>query len=226
MLSQQMKSIDFFKLEDGNLQLSLSSNSVANYNVQYKNISQKLSPIIDPLLLFFERVDSQLATTDKKGSFAPLSGEINSLLNPPQHSPVTLHSFARRVDSHPPSLNRIYYYSEGCSQSMACIVNRFGECCLTLLNKLWYTYSYIYKVSSNSTFYYNLFVVVVVILMLTTHQPTTSSNFVSPSPHQSRTQSFTITDHTFLVDWSFKFSDHPLCLTVADALNNTYSEDF
>ena len=35
-----------------------------------------------------------------------------------------------------------------------------------------------------------------------------------------------MTDHTSLVDWSFKFSDHPLSLTVADALNNTYSEDF
>ena len=34
----------------------------------------------------------------------------------------------------------------GCfSQSTACIATRFGECSSTLLDKLWYTYSYIYK---------------------------------------------------------------------------------
>ena len=39
MLSQQMKSIDCFKLEDGDLQLLLSlSNLVANYNIERNSI--------------------------------------------------------------------------------------------------------------------------------------------------------------------------------------------
>ena len=110
---------------------------------------------------------------------------------------------------------------------MACIDNRFKECYLTLLNKLWCNYSYIYKVSSISRIYYNLFLLLlVVILMPTTHQPSTSSILVSPSPYQSRTRSFTMIDHISIVNWSLRFSDHTLCLTVALALNNTYSEDF
>ena len=62
--------------------------------------------------------------------------------------------------------------------------------------------------------------------MPTTHQPTTSSNLVSLSPHQSRTRFFIMTDHTSIVDCSFKFCYHPLCLTVDHALKNTSSEDF
>ena len=39
MFSQQMKSIDCFKLENGNLHLSLSpSNLVANYNIQHNSM--------------------------------------------------------------------------------------------------------------------------------------------------------------------------------------------
>ena len=103
MLSQQMKSIDCSKFEDGDLQLLLSSNSVANYNVQHKNISQTYSPIDSFLLSRGCSINSQLATTDRKDSFLLSRGcSIDTLLNPTQRSPVP-----------PPSLNRIYYYFEG-----------------------------------------------------------------------------------------------------------------
>ena len=51
MLSQQMKSINCFKLEDDDLQLLLSSNSVANYNHDHpNNISNGQLTVIDSLI--------------------------------------------------------------------------------------------------------------------------------------------------------------------------------
>ena len=118
----------------------------------------------------------------------------------------------------------------GCySQSIACIATRFGECSTTSLDRLWYLYSYIYKLFSSTTttlISTILFLLVVVILMPTTNQPTTSSSIVNPSPHISQNRSFTIADYTSLIDWSFKFADHPHCEHFGVALNNTFSEDF
>ena len=42
-------------------------------------------------------------------------------------------------------LDRFCFSWYGFSQSTACNVTRFGECSSTLLDKLWYTYSYIYS---------------------------------------------------------------------------------
>ena len=127
-------------------------------------------------------------------------------------------------------LNQICSYFDGCfSQSTACITTRFGECSSILLHKLWYIYSYIYRLfSSNTTTIISttLFLLVVNILMPTTDQPITSSSIVSSSPFLSQTRSFTMTDYTSITDWSFKFADHPHCLPFGVALNNTYSEDF
>ena len=44
-----------------------------------------------------------------------------------------------------PSMNWVCSYFEGFSQSTTCNAIRFGECSLTLLDRLWYLYSYIYK---------------------------------------------------------------------------------
>ena len=117
----------------------------------------------------------------------------------------------------------------GCfSQSTACITTRFGECSTTLLEKLWYLYSYIYhQASSSSTIVIIpiLLFLVVALLMPSAALPTTSS-IVSLSPFISQTRSFTMADYTPISDWTFKFSDHPLCSRVASGLNNTYSENF
>ena len=42
------------------------------------------------------------------------------------------------------ALDIFQYYFHGFSLSTACIATRFGECSSTLLDKLWYLYSYIY----------------------------------------------------------------------------------
>ena len=45
-------------------------------------------------------------------------------------------------------LNRIYFYSEDFSQTIACIVTGFGESSTcTFLNRLWYPYSYICRIT-------------------------------------------------------------------------------
>ena len=113
-------------------------------------------------------------------------------------------------------------------QSAACIATRFGECSTTLLDRLWYLYSYIYhQASSNSTTVIIpiLLFLVVALLMPSTALPAISSIF-SPSPFISRTRSFTMTDYTPINDWTLKFSDHPLFSRLSSGLNNTYSKDF
>ena len=49
------------------------------------------------------------------------------------------------------SLIRIYFGFNYFSQSIDCTATRFGECSTTLLDKLWYLYSYIYDCVSSST---------------------------------------------------------------------------
>ena len=62
--------------------------------------------------------------------------------------------------------------------------------------------------------------------MPTTALPTTSASIISPSPHISRTRSFTMTNFTSITQYSFEFSPHPTCRSFGTALNNSYAEDF
>ena len=62
-----------------------------------------------------------------------------------------------RIDSQLPSLNWICSYFGNFSQSTTCIATRFGEYSFTLLDKLWYTYSYIYK-PTTTTIQYRLYI--------------------------------------------------------------------
>ena len=129
-----MKSNDCFKLENGNLQLSLSpSNSVANYNIQRNNILD-----ID---------------TNNEASTLPDYGRVESLC--PLLQRLTVESLLPDyggIDSQLPPLNWICSYFGDFSQCTACSATRFRECSSTLLDKLWYLYLYIYnRASSNTT---------------------------------------------------------------------------
>ena len=58
-------------------------------------------------------------------------------------------------------------YFDDVSQSTGCIASRFWEIVSTLLNKLWYTYSYIYKM------------IIILILLTIVVMPTTKTIFIS-----------------------------------------------
>ena len=116
----------------------------------------------------------------------------------------------------------------GFSQSTAYIATRFRECSLTMLDRLWYLYSYIYnQVSSNtSTIIIPILLFFVVVILMPPTTRSYKSPIVSPSPYIPRTRSFTMTDYTPINDWSFKFSTHPIQPRFSNGLNNTYSENF
>ena len=133
----QRKSNDCCKLEEGDLQLLLyciPSNSVTNHNIQPTNIS-------------YDRIHSIWECYE--------CCCINSLLNPGQQSPTDL--LQECHDYYCIKLVRLLnqlYSKFGCfSQSTACIPTRFGECSLTLLDMIWYTYSYIYKPATTIIWY-------------------------------------------------------------------------
>ena len=103
----------------------------------------------------------------------------------------------------------------------------------TLLDKLWYTYSYIIYQSAATTattFYKTILALLFLLLIL---MPTTSSalhqqsNIVSPSPHPlSRSRSFTMTNYTTINQLYFIFDPHhlPKYELLDTALNNVYSK--
>ena len=146
----------------------------------------------------------------------------------------TIHEVSPRQPTSPISLlqrstiETVSYY-EYYSQTTACIATSFGECGIyTTLDKLWYFYSYIYHCLSSKTMtiILTLLFIVVAILMPTSNLPTKSTSIVSPSPHTSRTRPFTMTNYTTIPGYSFEFGTHPTCNTLANALNNSYAEDF
>ena len=139
--------------------------------------------------------------------------------NVPQLPPPTPISSLQRS-----SVETVSYF-EYYSKATVCIATSFGECGLytPALDKLWYFYSYIY---TNTILITLLFIVVVAMLMPTTALPTTSASIISPSPHLSRTRSFTMTNFTTITQYSFEFGPHPTCCTFGIALNNSYAEDF
>ena len=147
MLSQQIKSIIYLKLEDGNLQLLLSSNAVANYNIQRDSILCHQSP-------------TRPLTPNNKASLLPVYGRDThkSLCPLLQRSTVEpLLPVYGRLDLQLTPLTWICSYFGYCSQSTTCNATRFGECSSTLLDKLWYTYSCIYK-PTTTTIHYGIYI--------------------------------------------------------------------
>ena len=114
--------------------INTSPIAVTHYNIQCASILHK-----------------QLPTTNNKASTLPKSdGRIESLWNLLQRltDESLLPKSDGRIDTQLPLLNFICSYFENFSQSTAYIATRFGECSLTSLDKLWYTYSYIYKLTT------------------------------------------------------------------------------
>ena len=80
--------------------------------------------------------------------------------------------------------------------------------------------------NTTTTIFHLLLFFVVALLMPPTDLPTISAPIISPSPHVSRTRSFTMTDYTTITQYSFLFASHPTCSSFSPAMNNAYSEDF
>ena len=87
-----------------------------------------------------------------------------------------------------------------------------------------FIYLQIHPIKHNNNHHYIIFVVVVVILLPNTKQTTLTSSIANPSPHLSRTRSFTMINYATITDWSFRFADHLHCRSFGNTLNNTYSE--
>ena len=62
--------------------------------------------------------------------------------------------------------------------------------------------------------------------MPTTDSTTKHIGIVSPSPHITRTRSFTMPDFTPITEYSCSFARHHQSPTLEASLNNTYSEQF
>ena len=149
MLSQQMKSGDRMieadvvqSATDRLHPVDTPSITFANYNNQSNNLYDH------PSLVAMVHTISR--NHPLRGPMVSISERDFELIQPSltryhvnrQHENP---SMSDCYDSHQPRLALMYYYLGNFSQSTACIASRFGECSSTMLHKLWYTYSYIYK---------------------------------------------------------------------------------
>ena len=145
MLSQQMRSGNC-QLEDSDRPLSLfSSNSVGNYNHHHPHLlSNERTRIVNASLIkdTYALLPEAQHTVPSANVFELLNTPISLLLGA-QH---TVSSATIDLDFN----ERLAIGVGDFSQPIVCIVTRFGECSSTLLDKLWYTYSYIYKHTSNT----------------------------------------------------------------------------
>ena len=96
-------------------------------------------------------------------------------------------------------------YFDDVSQSTACITSSFGESTSTLLNKFWYTYSYIYKIIT-------FWILLAIILIPTTKTIPISLHLnigiISPGP-ETRPRSFTaMSNFSAITTLSFIFGPH------------------
>ena len=143
MLSQQMRSGNC-QLEDGDWSLSLfPSNSVGNYNHHHPHLlSNEHTRIVNAFL-----INDNYALSPGVHTVPPVN--VFESLN----TPISLLPGAQPVPSATSDLDfneRLAIGVGDFSQSIACIATRFGECSSTSLDKLWYTYSYIYKPTSTT----------------------------------------------------------------------------
>ena len=140
--------------------IDTSSIAITHYNIEHTSILHKQSPITASTFpQKYGRIDFQQPITNNKASTLPKSRRVRSLWNLLQCStiePLFPQKYGR-IDSQLPSLNWIFSYFGNFSQSTTCIATIFGECSSTLLDKLWYTYSYIYK-PTTITIQYRLYI--------------------------------------------------------------------
>ena len=166
MLFQQLKSMHSLHLEDVGESVDNPSTTVANYNRQ-----QQHSPI-----LYQKSFDSSILVDE----------------NSDQRHPFL---YQKSLDSSiliAKSLNRFRTFCSGkISQSTR---SRFGESSSTSLDKLWYTYSYIYRII--------ILILLAILFMPTTDSTTFPIGIVSPSPQIPRTRSFTMSNFTSIVEFS------------------------
>ena len=151
MLLQQLHSMRSIKIEADDVHLPTGqlngeyaphecslidtpSIAVANYDNQYTSMYRQLLITLTPVNHIVHLKD-ELEYRDFE-SIQPL---LNYYHNNHLKEELT------PCDIKQPLLYWIYYYFGDFSQSTACNAIRFGECSLTSLDKLWYTYSYIYK---------------------------------------------------------------------------------
>ena len=207
MLSQQLKSTHSLQSEVGDDPSSFLSDAVANNN--YFSTTPTTSPTSS---------SSIGSSTDRR----PLIlRDIFGFNN----SPSSIGSMTDRR-----SLNSIY--CDICNNLSQSTRFRFGSGS-TLLDKLWYTYSYIYKSAATTTattFYKPILALLFLLLIL---MPTTSSalhqqsSIVSPSPNPlSRSRSFTMANYIAITQLYFIFGPHysPKYEFLDTALNNVYFE--
>ena len=192
MLFQQLKSMHSLHLEDVGESVNNPSITVANYNQE-----QRHSPILH----------------DSQGTCILIDNGCSSD-SQQRHSPILYTDSHGTCTLFNKSLNWIRYFLGKISQSTR---SGFGESSSnTLLGKLWYTYSYIYRII--------ILILLAILLMPTTDSATKSIGIVSPSPHITRTRSFTMPDFTPIIKYSFRFAEHHQSPALDSSLNNTYSE--
>ena len=153
VLSQQMKSNDCL-FEDGDL-LHVSptpSNSVAHYNnycISMLNNNKDNALSIrggDATLCHLSHPSlTRPLTNSNNASTLSIRGYVESLCPLLQRSALDPPLCESGGNSQLPAMNWFCSYFGNFSQSTACNAVGFGECSSTLLDKLWYTYSYIYK---------------------------------------------------------------------------------
>ena len=124
-----------------------SSIALTNYDFQPTSRLIIQLPIEPTLPKFWRFVTQLLSTTNNKASTLLICFErVNSLWFPLQRLSVdSLLPNSGRIDTQLPSMNWVCSYFEGFSQTTACTATSFWECSSTLLDRLWYLYSYIYE---------------------------------------------------------------------------------
>ena len=122
----------------------LPSHSVANYDHHNTNISTTRSTAIGSLCHDTKSLLPELFTGYND---LDLTLKLLSLLSPEAEPSRHNNNWL---------LFQFYFPFDDFSQSTACIANRSGECSSTLLDKLWYTYSYIYK--TTTTICYRIYI--------------------------------------------------------------------
>ena len=159
----------------------------------------------------------EIATADSKITFS--SRELLS-----SNLEICMPDSKRRM------LTSCYNYFEAYSQPTTI---RFWESSSTLLNKIWYTYSYIYKIPSPpTTFIIILLLLLLVLLLMSTTFTSihTIPGIVSLSPNPlSKTRSFTaMSDFTTVTAINFEFGPchSPQLVYLDTTLKNVYSEPF
>ena len=129
-----MKSTCSFKIEADGVQSPTDTPSIAvsTYDHRITNISNEHSTVIDLLI-----TDTKLFSHTLQKRFVRSDNDLNLTQQ--------LLVLTSQFDGNLRSLIQVYFSFDDFSQSTACNATRFGECSSTLLNRLWYLYSYIYK---------------------------------------------------------------------------------